>query len=241
MLPPSHHSTTSGLSFEVIELGLTLIGVASAFCWPRANSRWFSALESFLDRLARRQRLSVFVIGFVALAARLSILPLSPIPNPFIHDDFSFLLAGDTFASGRLTNPTPPMWMHFESFHITMKPTYMSMYFPAQGMVLAAGKLIAGNAWFGVLMSAALMCAAICWMLQAWLPAGMGAPRRNSGHHAFIAVQLLGRHVLRRRRHCRNRGSPRPRRLTALPAKNEDSRWNVDGLRSGYSRQQPPL
>jgi hypothetical protein len=172
MLPPSPHSTTSGVSFEVIELGFSLIAVASAFCWPRAGSRWFSTLERLFGRLARRRKLSVFVIGFTALAARLAILPLSPIPEPFVHDDFSFLLAGETFASGRLTNPTPPMWMHFESFHITMKPTYMSMYFPAQGMVLAAGKVVTGNVWFGVLAASALMCAAICWMLQAWLPPG---------------------------------------------------------------------
>ena len=172
MLPPSHHPTTSGLSFEVIELGFTLIAVASGFCWPRVGSRWFSTLELLFSRLARRRGLSVLVIGFAALVARVSILPLSPIPDPFVHDDFSFLLAGDTFASGRLTNPTPPMWAHFESFHITMKPTYMSMYFPAQGVVLAAGEVVTGNAWFGVLVSAALMCAAICWMLQAWLPPG---------------------------------------------------------------------
>ena len=85
-------------------------------------------------------------------------------------NDFSFLLAADTFASGRLTNPTPAMWMHFETMHVTMKPTYMSMYFPAQGLVLAAGKVLTGHAWFGVLVTTALMCAAICWMLQAWLP-----------------------------------------------------------------------
>ncbi len=114
--------------------------------------------------------MSVAVVGFAVLLLRLAILPLCPIPHPFINDDFSFLLAADTFASGRLTNPTPAMWVHFESLHITMKPTYMSMYFPAQGLILAAGKVLAGRAWYGVLVMSALMCAGICWMLQAWLP-----------------------------------------------------------------------
>lgn len=168
----SHHSSTTGhISFAALELGLTLITVASAFCWPQLGSRLFATVEQLLGRLARRRRLSVLVVGLTALAARLAILPLSPVPDPFVQDDFSFLLAGDTFASGHLTNPTPPLWTHFESFHIDMKPTYMSMYFPAQGMVLAAGKLM-GNPWFGVLISVASMCAAITWMLQAWLPSG---------------------------------------------------------------------
>jgi hypothetical protein len=46
----------------------------------------------------------------------------------------------------------------------------MSMYFPAQGIILAAGKVLTGHPWFGLLFVNALMCAAICWMLQAWLP-----------------------------------------------------------------------
>jgi hypothetical protein len=51
-----------------------------------------------------------------------------------------------------------------------MQPTYMSMYFPAQGLVLAAGKVLTGHPWFGNLVVTGLMCASICWMLQAWLP-----------------------------------------------------------------------
>jgi hypothetical protein len=159
-----------GTSPILIEGCLTAIIIAVAFCWPRLGFAWFSRIERAFGCLARRKSLSVLVVGFTALFLRLAILPLSPIPKPFMQNDFSFLLAADTFASGRLTNPTPAMWVHFETMHITMKPTYMSMYFPAQGLVMAAGKLLIGHFWYGILVTTALMCSAIVWMLQAWLP-----------------------------------------------------------------------
>jgi hypothetical protein len=166
LTPAADHGTSP----MMIEGGLTLIAIAVAFAFPRLGSGFFFRIEHAFSQLARKKALSVVVVGFAALLLRLAILPLCPIPHPIISDDFSFLLAANTFASGRLTNATPAMWVHFESLHITMKPTYMSMYFPAQGLVLAAGKVLAGRAWYGVLCMSALMCGGIVWMLQAWLP-----------------------------------------------------------------------
>jgi hypothetical protein len=163
-------SPENSVSLMLLEGGLTLIAVAVPFALPRLGTAWFSGIERLFGRLARSKGNAVAAVGLAALLLRLAILPFCPIPLPFIPDDFSFLLAANTFAHGRLTNPTPAMWIHFESIHITMQPTYMSMYFPAVGLVLAAGKVLFGNPWFGILCASALMCAAICWMLQAWLP-----------------------------------------------------------------------
>src|SRR5580658_3435546 len=168
MLPPP--DSQGGVSLNLIEAGLTAIAVAASFAWPRLGSSWFARIESTFGRLARRKGAAVAVVGLAALLIRLAILPICPIPLPFVPDDFSFLLACDTFLHGRLANPTPAMWVHFETIHVDMKPTYMSMYFPAEGLVLAAGELLLGHPWFGVLCIDALMCAALCWMLQAWLP-----------------------------------------------------------------------
>jgi hypothetical protein len=152
-----------------IEAALIFVALLTAWIHPRLGSTWFENIERRFSVLARRRMVSVLLVGGLALGLRVAVLPIEPIPEPIDHDEFGYLLAADTFAHGRLTNPTPPMWEHFETFHVMFHPTYASIYPPAQGFFLAIGKVVFGQPFWGVWLSVGFMCAAITWMLQGWM------------------------------------------------------------------------
>jgi hypothetical protein len=156
----------------IIETGLAVGALVVAFLNPFFANSWFSRIESRFAAFAQKKRLAVLSVALLAVVLRAAALPVLSVPKPQVNDEFGYVLAADTFAHGRLTNPTPAMWQHLETFSEIMRPTYQCFAQPGQGLFLAAGQVLTGRRFVGVVLSVALMCAAICWMLQGWLSPG---------------------------------------------------------------------
>jgi hypothetical protein len=113
---------------------------------------------------------AILLAGLMPLVGRAVLIPVLGIPKPAIQDEFAYLLAADTFASGRLTNATPPMAEHFETLQELFHPTYASKYPPVSSLAMAIGQKLFGEPWIGVWLSMGVLCATLCWSLQGWLP-----------------------------------------------------------------------
>jgi hypothetical protein len=147
------------LALAAVALALTPLGSVAS-----------RALRRAMRRLSARPGPGILLVfaSALLLAASVSLFVFMPLPR--IADEFSHLLAADTFRHGRVTNPTHPAWMSFETFHVLQKPTYMSRYSPSPDLFLALGWKATGMPIAGAWLAYALACAAVAWMLMAFVP-----------------------------------------------------------------------
>lgn len=148
--------------FVELAVAMLLVGLLLAWAWS----------SGVFQKLATRPIWCIAPIGLLPIALRLLLLPHCPAPLPSGADDFGYILLADTLAHFRLANPTHPLHQFFESVFVLQQPTYSSIYPLGQGIFLAAGRLVFGSFWAGVLVSTGLFCASCYWMLRGWTTAG---------------------------------------------------------------------
>jgi len=118
---------------------------------------------------ANRPVLCMFSLALLPIVLRLILLLNHPVPSPDVYDEFGHLFVAGTLGHLRWSNPMHSMHRFFETFFILQEPTYSSIYPLGQGLMLAAGRLIFGLPWAGVVLATGALSALIYWMLRAWV------------------------------------------------------------------------
>ena len=156
-----------GLPFWIRGMLLGLAFLLSLYL-AKAHRTAFVHIKVLVRWLSQRPIYAGLSLLAISLCCNLLLTWLA-YPRPMVHDEFAYLLAADTYASGRLSNPSHAMWEHFETYHILFQPTYMAKYPPATALILAFGLITTGHAIVGSWLATGFGIVCLYWMLRAWI------------------------------------------------------------------------
>lgn len=162
--------TASACTREFERTQLTIpLSLAIGFIVARWLTQPASHLETLWNQAGTQRNHWLLPALIVVILSLLPSLKRGHFPYPGNHDELSYHLAADTYVQGRLSNPTPAGWEHFESFHINVVPGYHSKYQPGMGLALAVGQLL-GHTYLGVVIALLAASSVLAWAFQQWLP-----------------------------------------------------------------------
>lgn len=150
----------------------TAIALAIALLAPRYAAAPLGRLPvDAMERVLRRfgplcaGLVSMFVVWYAWGTSGLR-------PIAKVHDEQSYVLQAEIFASGRWTAPSPPIPEFFEQPHVMVVPAVASKYPPGNAMLLAPGALVGYPAVMSLLLSgitAALIFALAARVANPWV------------------------------------------------------------------------
>ena len=127
------------------------LALAAAFLMPRYTrvgaGPWTDGVERWLRRFGPMTAaiITAFTVWYAWGDAR---------PIAKVHDEQSYVLQAEIFASGRWTAPSPPIPEFFEQPHVMVVPAVASKYPPGNALMLTPGALVGYPALMVLVMSA---------------------------------------------------------------------------------------
>lgn len=111
-----------------------------------------NALERVIKRVDNASNRSLWLVTLLLAMVTTICFPLviyvhSKEFRPRVHDELSYAVMAQIYATGRLWMPAHPLGESLGSFYLFTEPVYGSMYFPGTGLLYAVALLLGAPLW----------------------------------------------------------------------------------------------